>query len=168
MCLVWCTSMDRWTMYPSYQNLKNTLSTSSNTNTRHFIGFMIFWSLSNIAIWFPIEKDSSFIYSNSVRVRSWISAITSSISSFASMVVNTSDYTRFACRPSVIYWPQLPSSKVIYGQEIWNPLDLLNTFLNNRPSLFDTYLCIFYIDFVLFSTIRVLILVLIVFLQDVI
>jgi len=29
----------------------------------------------------------------------------SSISSFASMVVNTCDYTRFACRP--IYWPQL-------------------------------------------------------------
>ncbi|CAF4598793.1 unnamed protein product [Rotaria sp. Silwood1] len=68
------------------------------------------------------------------------------------MIVNNSDYTRFASQPSVIFWPQMiaiplgfsltsfiglivgSSSKVIYGKEIWNPLELLNTFLDNMPS----------------------------------
>ncbi len=40
----------------SYETLPNTLPTSSGTNTRDFIGFIIFWTLSLIAIWFPVQK----------------------------------------------------------------------------------------------------------------
>ena len=174
---------------PSYQYLRNTLPTSSGMNTRDFIGFMIFWSLSNIAIWFPAQKMRHLFTvkaivvpiagllfcawavakakgigpilqqsttlstaTSSARGWTWISAIMSCVSSFVSMVVNTSDYTRFATQPSIIFWPQIitiplgfsvtgfvglivgSSSKVIYGKEIWNPLELLSTFLNNRPS----------------------------------
>ncbi len=174
----------------SYQYLQNTLPALSGTNIRDFIGFIIFWSLSNIAIWFPVQKMRHLFTvkaivvpivgllfcawavvkakgigpvlhqsttlptttTTSVRGWAWVSAIMSCISSFVTMIVNTSDYTRFATRPSIIFWPQMitiplgfsitsligliigSSSKVIYGEEIWNPLELLNTFLNNMPS----------------------------------
>jgi NCS1 family nucleobase:cation symporter-1 len=185
-CVVICIRA----VVPSYQYLQNTLPTSSGTNTRDFIGFIIFWSLSNIVIWFPMQKirhlftvkaivvpiagllffawtvvkakgfgpilQQSIILpttvTSSVRGWAWITAIMSCISNFVTMIVNNSDYTRFATRPSIVFWPQIitipfgfsitsfiglivgSSSKVIYGREIWNPLELLNTFLNNMPS----------------------------------
>jgi len=185
-CVVICIRA----VVPSYQYLQNTLPTSSGTNTRDFIGFMVFWSLSNIAIWFPQQKirhlftvkaiivpiagllffawvvvkaigvgrvlhqsTTLFTTTSSVRGWAWVSAIMSCISSCVSMIVNNSDYTRFAIRPSITFWPQMitiplgfsitsfiglivgSSAKVIYGKEIWNPVELLNTFLNNTPSL---------------------------------
>ncbi|CAF1013054.1 unnamed protein product [Adineta ricciae] len=186
-CVVICIRA----IIPSYNNLPNIFPISSGTNTRDFIGFIIFWSLSNIAIWFPAQKMrhlftlkaiivpiagifffiwvviksngigpilhqltlTSVKVSSNVRIWTWISAIMSCISSCVSAIVNISDYTRYAIRPSVIYWPQIiiipvgfamtcflgliigSSSKVIYGKEIWNPLDLLDTFLNDVPSL---------------------------------
>ncbi|CAF1025379.1 unnamed protein product [Rotaria sp. Silwood1] len=53
---------------PSFQYLQNTFSTSSGTNTRDFIGFMIFWSLSNIAIWFPAQKMRHLFTAKSIVV----------------------------------------------------------------------------------------------------
>jgi NCS1 family nucleobase:cation symporter-1 len=185
-CVVICIRA----VIPSYQYLQNTLPSSSGTNTRDFIGFMIFWSLSNIAIWFPAQKMrhlftvkaivvpiagllffawvvvkakgigpvlqqltiSSATTKRNVRAWAWISAIMSCISGFVTIIINISDYTRFATRPSIVFWPQMisiplafsmtsfigliigSSSKVIYGKEIWNPLELLSTFLNNMPS----------------------------------
>ncbi|UJR38310.1 hypothetical protein I4U23_030980 [Adineta vaga] len=175
---------------PSYHYLQNTLPSSSGTNTRDFIGFIIFWSLSNIAIWFPAQKMrylftvkaivvpmagllffvwvvvkakgfqpilqqlavSSATSTPTVRIWTWITAIMNCISSFVTIIINISDYTRFATRPSIVFWPQIiaipvafsitsfigliigSSSKAIYNREIWNPLELLNTFLNNMPS----------------------------------
>ncbi|CAF0962692.1 unnamed protein product [Didymodactylos carnosus] len=185
-CVVICIR----TIVPSYQYLHNTLPTSSGTNTRDFIGFFIFWALSNIAIWFPVQKIrhlftvksivvpiagillfvwavvkakgiGSIIHqsttlrptsTSSIRGWAWIIGIMSCISSFASLIINNPDYTRFATRPSAVIWTQMitiplgfsitsfigvivgSSSKVIYGEEIWNPIELLNAFLNNRPS----------------------------------
>ena len=43
-------------IYPSYETLPNTLPASSGTNTRDLIGFIVFWTLSLIAIWFPVHK----------------------------------------------------------------------------------------------------------------
>ncbi|CAF3610843.1 unnamed protein product [Rotaria sp. Silwood1] len=40
----------------SYQTLPNTLPASSTTNTRDFVGFIVFWTLSLIPIWFPVQK----------------------------------------------------------------------------------------------------------------
>ncbi|EHY53623.1 uracil permease [Exophiala dermatitidis] len=77
----------------------------------------------------------------------WISGIMSSIANFATLIVNDSDFTRFANRPVAALWSQLftipigfavtsfigiivsSSSTVIYGNAIWNPLDLLSQFL---------------------------------------
>ncbi|CAF3391145.1 unnamed protein product, partial [Rotaria sp. Silwood2] len=146
---------------PSYYYLRNTLPLSFGTNTRDFIGFMIFWSLSNIGPWFPIQKMRHlftvkaiivpiagilfFIWvvvaakgirpvlhqsmisptvESSVRGWAWISAIMSCISSFVTMIVNTSDYTRFATRSSIIFWPQMITIHVGFS---------LTSFLDNTP-----------------------------------
>ncbi len=76
----------------------------------------------------------------------------SCISNFVTLIVNNPDFTRFATRPSAVFWPQMltipigfsitcfigvivsSSSNVIFGQAIWNPLDLLGKFLDNQPS----------------------------------
>lgn len=82
----------------------------------------------------------------------WMSGIMSCISNFVTLMVNNPDFTRFATRPSATFWPQLftiplgfaitcfvgiivsSSSNVIFGQPIWNPLDLLGKFLDTQPS----------------------------------
>ncbi|KAJ3037177.1 hypothetical protein HDV00_001988 [Rhizophlyctis rosea] len=41
---------------PSFGTLTNTMSESSGTNTRDFIGFILFWLLSLPALYFPVHK----------------------------------------------------------------------------------------------------------------
>lgn len=71
----------------------------------------------------------------------------SSIANFAALIVNNPDFSRFARKPSDALWSQMftipigfaftsiigifvsSSSNVIYGKPIWNPLDLLDSFL---------------------------------------
>jgi NCS1 family nucleobase:cation symporter-1 len=43
-------------IWPSYETLPNTLLASYGVNTRDFVGFITFWTLSLIAIWFPVQK----------------------------------------------------------------------------------------------------------------
>jgi nucleobase:cation symporter-1, NCS1 family len=84
----------------------------------------------------------------------FVSGIMSSISNFATLIVNDPDFSRFATKPRDALWSQLftipcgfaftsfvgiivsSSSKVIFpGEEyIWNPLVLLGKFLDNATS----------------------------------
>ncbi|CCO26577.1 putative permease C29B12,14c [Rhizoctonia solani AG-1 IB] len=43
-------------MWPSVQNIPNSMPESSGTNTRDFMCFFLFWFISLPAIWFPIHK----------------------------------------------------------------------------------------------------------------
>ncbi|CAF1214159.1 unnamed protein product [Adineta ricciae] len=185
-------------IYPSYEALPNTFSISSGTNTKDFIGFIIFWSLSLIAIWFPVQKIrilftvksiivpiAAFIFfvwtlvkakglgpvvhqpgtlHGSSHFWAWMGGIMSCISNFVTLIVNNPDYTRFATRPSDVLWPQLltipigfgitcfvgiivgSSSKVIFGEALWNPLDLLSKFLDTNLSA-GTRTGVFFIAF---------------------
>jgi NCS1 family nucleobase:cation symporter-1 len=76
----------------------------------------------------------------------------SSIANFATLIVNDPDFARFATKPSDAFLPQLltiplgfavtsfigiivsSSSVVIFGEAIWNPLDLLESFLQEGGS----------------------------------
>jgi NCS1 family nucleobase:cation symporter-1 len=76
----------------------------------------------------------------------------SSIANFATLIVNDPDFARFARKPRDALWSQLitiplgfavtcfigiivsSSSTVIFGQAIWNPLDLLSSFLDEGGS----------------------------------
>lgn len=80
-----------------------------------------------------------------------IKGIMSAIANFATLIVNDPDFARFARKPSDAFLPQLltiplgfavtsfigiivsSSSTVIFGgKPIWNPLDLLESFLNEN------------------------------------
>lgn len=76
----------------------------------------------------------------------------SSIANFATLIVNDPDFARFAQKPRDALYPQLftiplgfavtsfigiivsSSSTVIFGKPIWNPLDLLESFLQEGGS----------------------------------
>lgn len=90
--------------------------------------------------------------SGSALAWGWISGIMTSISNFATLIVNDPDFSRFAQKPRDALWSQLftipigfavtsfigiivsSSSTVIYGTAIWNPLDLLSQFLLDDAS----------------------------------
>ena len=81
-----------------------------------------------------------------------IKGIMSAVANFAALILNDSDFSRFARRPSDALLPQLltipvgfaltsfigiivsSSSTVIYGTPIWNPLTLLQNFLDDPTS----------------------------------
>ncbi|MCJ1314504.1 hypothetical protein MMC25_008186 [Agyrium rufum] len=81
-----------------------------------------------------------------------VKGIMSSIANFATLIVNDPDFARFARKPRDALWSQLftipigfavtsfigiivsSSSQVIYGETIWNPLDLLTNFLQGASS----------------------------------
>lgn len=88
-----------------------------------------------------------------------VSGIMSAIANFATLIVNDPDFARFACKPKDALWSQLitipvgfaftsfigiivsSSSTVIFSEPIWNPLNLLQSFLNegthnNRAAVF--------------------------------
>ncbi|KAH6632559.1 permease for cytosine/purines, uracil, thiamine, allantoin-domain-containing protein [Chaetomium tenue] len=83
----------------------------------------------------------------------FVKGIMSSIANFATLIVNDPDFSRFAGKPRDALWSQLftipigfgmtsfigiivsSSSTVIYGGEpIWDPLDLLERFINDGGS----------------------------------
>jgi NCS1 family nucleobase:cation symporter-1 len=43
-------------IWPSYNNLPNSIPTSSGVTTKQFVSFLLFWILSLPALWFPIYK----------------------------------------------------------------------------------------------------------------
>ncbi|KAF2873805.1 uracil permease [Massariosphaeria phaeospora] len=81
-----------------------------------------------------------------------VRGIMSSIANFATLIVNDPDFSRFAAKPKDALWSQLitipvgfavtsfigiivsSSSTVIFGKPIWNPLDLLESFLEEGGS----------------------------------
>lgn len=85
---------------------------------------------------------------------SWamVSGIMSSIANFATLIVNDPDFSRFATKPNDALWSQMAaipagfgvtsfigiivssSSQVIYGETVWNPLDLLGRFIDDGGS----------------------------------
>lgn len=82
----------------------------------------------------------------------FVSGVMSSIANFATLIVNDPDFTRFAKKPSNALWSQLftiplgfaitsfigiivsSSSSVIFGEYIWNPIMLLDRFLDEGGS----------------------------------
>ncbi|KAI7499913.1 uracil permease [Hortaea werneckii] len=95
----------------------------------------------------PIVKQPSTIH-GSERAWAIIKGIMSAIANFAALIVNNPDFARFARRPKDALWSQLitipvgfaltsfigiiasSSSTVIFGGDpIWDPLDLLQRFL---------------------------------------
>ncbi|RDA84898.1 hypothetical protein CP532_0437 [Ophiocordyceps camponoti-leonardi (nom. inval.)] len=78
-----------------------------------------------------------------------VRGIMASIANFSTLIINDCDFTRFARRPVDALWSQFlgipicfavtsfigivvsSSSTIIYGESIWNPVDLLGRFLDD-------------------------------------
>lgn len=99
----------------------------------------------------PIVSQKGTL-TGSDRAWAWVQGIMSCLANFATLIVNNPDFTRFSATPKSPVIPQLltiplgfsitsfigvivgSSSKAIYGEAIWNPLDLLSAFLDHDPS----------------------------------
>lgn len=99
----------------------------------------------------PIVKQPAKIHGSDLGWE-FVKGVMSSIANFATLVVNDADFTRFAQKPKDAFYSQLftipigfavtsfigiivsSSSVVIYGKEIWDPLELLGLFLNDGGS----------------------------------
>ncbi|KAJ2893845.1 Uracil permease [Zalerion maritima] len=100
----------------------------------------------------PIVKQPASIQGSDLAWE-FIKGVMSSIANFATLIVNDPDFSRFARKPNDALWSQLfaipcgfavtsfigiivsSSSTVIYGGDaIWDPLDLLENFINDGNS----------------------------------
>lgn len=111
------------------------------------IAFLI-WALVRAGGAGPIIKKSNTVHGSDLA---WemVKGIMSSIANFATLIINDSDFTRFARKPKDAIWSQLlaipigfaftsligifvsSSSTVIYNEPIWNPLSLLGNFIDD-------------------------------------
>jgi NCS1 family nucleobase:cation symporter-1 len=173
-------------IWKSWENVPNTFSADSGTNTPHFASFFIFWLCSLPALWFPVHKirhlftvKAYVVPVAGITFLAWtisraggigpiikqgntvhgsdlaweiVKGIMSSISNFATLIVNASDFSRFAQKPKDAILPQIitipmgfavtsfigiivsSASTTLYDRAIWNPLDLLDEFINDGSS----------------------------------
>ncbi|KAL1896951.1 uracil permease [Ceratocystis pirilliformis] len=111
------------------------------------IGFLI-WAVVRAGGIGPIIHQPSSLHGSDLAWE-FVKGIMSSIANFATLIVNDPDFTRFAAKPKDAFLPQLisiplgfgitsfigiivsSSSTVIYGDSIWDPLDLLERFIDD-------------------------------------
>ena len=99
----------------------------------------------------PVVTQSNTIHGSELA---WavVKGIMSSIANFATLIMSNPDFTRFARSPKDAFWPQLftiplgfaitsligivvsSSAAVIYKEKIWNPLAILDKFLDDGTS----------------------------------
>ncbi|CCC11957.1 unnamed protein product [Sordaria macrospora k-hell] len=114
------------------------------------IAFMI-WAIVRAGDIGPIIRQPSSLKGSELAWE-FVKGIMSSIANFATLVVNDPDFTRFAKKPKDALWSQLltiPTSFAItsligilvsscsfsiYGEAVWDPLDLLEKFLDEGNS----------------------------------
>lgn len=177
-----CVTLMIRSIWPSFSHIPNTMA-KSGTETYQWVGFFIFWLISNVAIWFPVYQIRHLFTAKSflappaaiafliwalvkahgagdaihakTQLSTWnhgwavTAGIISCLDNFATLIVNNPDFTRFATTPNAPIFPQLitipmgfgittligvlvgSASKSIYGENIWNPLDLLKSFLDH-------------------------------------
>jgi NCS1 family nucleobase:cation symporter-1 len=109
------------------------------------------WEISRAHGIGPIVHQPNTVH-GSTLAWTFVKGIMSCIGNFAALIMNDPDFTRFARTPKDALWSQLftipigfgvtsfigiivsSSSSVIYGDAVWNPLDLLGLFLDGASS----------------------------------
>jgi NCS1 family nucleobase:cation symporter-1 len=115
------------------------------------VAFLI-WAVVRAGGVGPIVQQPATIHGSALAWE-FVKGIMSSIANFATLIVNDPDFTRFAGKPRDALWSQLftipigfavtsfigiivsSSSSIIYGGDpIWDPLDLLERFIDDGGS----------------------------------
>ncbi|KFY29285.1 hypothetical protein V493_02438 [Pseudogymnoascus sp. VKM F-4281 (FW-2241)] len=138
-------------LYPHVHQIRHLFTAKSYIVPTAGVALFI-WSLVRAKGAGPIISQPNTIHDSELA---WgiIKGIMASISNFAALIVNSLDFNRFARTPKDIRWSQLltipigfgvtcfigiivsSSSVVIFGGEpIWNPLELLTSFLKEGGS----------------------------------
>ncbi|KAJ5314344.1 alpha/beta hydrolase fold protein [Penicillium atrosanguineum] len=109
------------------------------------------WAISRAHGIGPIVHQPNTAH-GSTLAWAFVKAIMTCIGNFAALIMNDPDFTRFSRSPKDALWSQLltipigfgitsfigiivsSSSSVIYGEAVWNPLDLLGNFLEGASS----------------------------------
>ncbi|KAK2751551.1 hypothetical protein FQN55_000272 [Onygenales sp. PD_40] len=109
------------------------------------------WSVKRAGGIGPIVKQKNTVHGSELG---WavVKGVMSAIANFATLIVNSLDFSRVARKPRDTLWSQLltipigfaitsfigiivsSSSGVLYSEPIWNPLDLLGEFLKGASS----------------------------------
>ena len=114
------------------------------------LAFLI-WSVAKAGGIGPIVRQGNTVYGSDLGWE-FVKGIMSSIANFATLIVNDPDFTRFATKPRDALWSQLitiplgfavtsfigiivsSAAAVVYHESIWNPLDILDRFLDDANS----------------------------------
>ncbi|EON69482.1 NCS1 family nucleobase:cation symporter-1 [Coniosporium apollinis CBS 100218] len=133
-------------IYPPVHKIRHLFTVKAYVVPTAGIAFFI-WAIVRAKGIGPIVHQPNTIHGSELA---WemVKGIMSSIANFATLIVNDPDFSRFAKKPKDALWSQLftipigfaltsfigiivsSSSVVIFGTAIWNPLDLLEQFLN--------------------------------------
>lgn len=111
------------------------------------VAFMI-WAIVRAGGIGPIVKQSNTIHGSDLAWE-FVKGVMSSIANFATLIINDSDFTRFAIKPKDALWSQLisipagfaftsfigimvsSSATVVYDERIWDPLQILDRFIDD-------------------------------------
>lgn len=109
------------------------------------------WAISRARGLGPIVHQPNTVH-GSVLAWTVVKSIMSCLGNFATLIVNDPDFSRFARKPKDALWAQLftipigfaitsfigiivsSSSTIIFGETVWNPLQLLGKFLHGASS----------------------------------
>jgi NCS1 family nucleobase:cation symporter-1 len=137
-------------LYPPVHKIRHLFTVKAYVVPTAGVAFFI-WSIVRAKGIGPIVHQSGTAHGSELG---WlmVRGIMSAIANFATLIVNDPDFARFARKPSDAFLPQLitipvgfaitsfigiivsSSSTVIFGESIWNPLDLLESFLKEGGS----------------------------------
>jgi NCS1 family nucleobase:cation symporter-1 len=138
-------------IYPPVHKIRHLFTAKAFVVPTAGIAFFI-WTLVRAKGAGPVIHQKSSLHGSELA---WaiVKGIMSSIANFATLIANDPDFTRFARRPKDALWSQLitiplgfavtsfigiivsSSSVVIFGGDpIWNPLELLTSFLGEGGS----------------------------------
>ncbi|KAI9283847.1 NCS1 nucleoside transporter family [Umbelopsis sp. AD052] len=114
---------------------------------------LFIWSIVRAHGLGPIISQPATFTSSDQAAWAIINGITGCMGNMAALIINTPDFTRYARKPSDIYYSQLvtmpvgffitsfigvvvtSSAQYMYGEAIWDPLQLLEK-IDSRPAVF--------------------------------
>ncbi|KAF5026884.1 hypothetical protein F66182_914 [Fusarium sp. NRRL 66182] len=146
--IFWLASLPA--LYPPVHKIRHLFTVKAYLVPVAGITFLA-WTIARAGGIGPIIRAPNSIHGSELA---WeiVKGIMSSVANFAALIVNASDFSRFAQKPKDATWPQLitipmgfgvtsfigimvsSSSTVLYGESIWNPLDLLDKFIDDGSS----------------------------------
>ncbi|KAF9051532.1 permease for cytosine/purines, uracil, thiamine, allantoin-domain-containing protein [Panaeolus papilionaceus] len=119
-----CVKVMLRAMWPSVNNIPNSMPESSGTNTRDFMCFFLFWLISLPAIWFPIHQIRHLF-----TLKSIVTPI-AGLTFFVWCIVKAKGVGPIVSRPSTVHGSELGWSMVV---SLMSCISNMATLVTNAP-----------------------------------